>query len=70
MKDSNPEIDALVARYGEDTVRAAFAIAQSIGDNGFDGIHFKRAAEGRMRQTASLTIRSKVESRIRQRMRS
>ena len=46
MQDSNPEIDALVARYGEDTVRAAFAIAQSIGDNGFDGIHFKRAAEG------------------------
>jgi len=23
MQDSNPEIDALVARYGEDTVRAA-----------------------------------------------
>ena len=37
MPDSNPEIDALVARYGEDTVRAAFAIAQSIGDSGFDG---------------------------------
>lgn len=69
MPDNNPEIDALVARYGEDTVRAAFAISQSVGDNDFRCIIFNRAAENKMRQIASKTIKSKVESGIRQRIR-
>lgn len=32
MADTNPEIEALIDEYGEGTVRAAFAIAQSIGN--------------------------------------
>lgn len=60
----NPEIQAMIDEYGEATVRAAFAIAQSIGREGIEGIDFIGAAEGRIRQYKYMTTRSKVESHM------
>ena len=69
MADSNPEIDALVAEYGEGTVRAAFNIARAIGRRGIPGIDFTGAAETEMRQHHYHVTKQKVEDEIRKNLR-
>jgi len=69
MAETNPEIEALIAEYGEETVRAAFAIAQSIGDEGFPGIYFKEDAEQKMRERKFIVHR-KCEKHINRNLRT
>ena len=61
MASDNPEIQALIDEYGEDTVRAAFNIARSIGENGIPGIDFSGAAEDAMRQRHYPVTKREVE---------
>lgn len=69
MADTNPEIEALIAEYDEGTVRAAFAIAQSIGEDGIPGIDFKGAAEDKMRRNKYIVHR-KCEKHINRNLKS
>lgn len=67
--DVNPEIQALIDEYGERTVRAAFAIAQSIGEKGIPGIDFSGAAESEIRQHHYWVTKQKCEDEIRKNLR-
>lgn len=40
MAETNPEIEALIDEYGEETVRAAFAVGRLIDDEGFQNIRY------------------------------
>jgi hypothetical protein len=65
---SNPEIDALVSKWGEDNVSKAFWLQEHIKTHGVEGIHFMTSgadggdsAESHMRQVGSIIIRSTVK---------
>ncbi|WP_372611619.1 hypothetical protein [Halomonas sp.] len=42
--DYDPAIQAMIDQYGLETVRVSFAIARSIGNKGYPGIHFSEEA--------------------------
>jgi hypothetical protein len=68
---SNPEIEDLISKWGEDNVTKAFWLQQHIEKHGVEGIHFMTSgadggdsAESHMRQVGSIITKATVEGTL------
>lgn len=62
------QLQALAVQYGKADVIAAFAIAESIKNNGYPGIHFSEQTESYMRSQKQ-NIKKKVEKEMNKKLR-
>jgi len=67
--DVNPDIEAMIDAYGEETVRVAFEVAYKIGTVGYPGIDFSGAAEREIRQSYYGVTRENVRSEVQKNLR-
>lgn len=66
----NPDIEAMVDAYGEETVRVAFAVAKKIGTVGYPGINFTGAGERAIREASHGVTRKHVQTEVQKNLRS
>lgn len=69
-EETNPEIEAMIDAYGEDTVRVAFAVAQKIGRVGYPGIDFTGAGRREILQSYYGVTHENVRSEVQKNLRS
>jgi len=67
--DVNPDIEAMIDAYGEETVRVAFAVARKIGTVGYPGIDFSGAAEREILQSYYGVTRENIRSEVQKKLR-
>jgi hypothetical protein len=66
----DPELQTLAAQYGPATVKAAFAVANDLEQNGYPGIFYMEKAEQKVDNTIRPTAWSKTDSALRKELRS
>lgn len=61
---ADDEYQALVDRWGEEDVQAAFWLQRHIKNHGLDGIGYMEVARGRLRSTGEFTVQKKMEAQM------
>lgn len=65
----NVQLQALAVEYGKANVIAAFAISESLKEDGYPGIHFMRKTEGHLK-SQTMNVKKKVEKEMRKELRA
>jgi len=58
------DIDTLIDRHGEDTVRKAFWLQEHIYEEGIAGIDFTGEAESKMRKIGPMRVKQRIEAQF------
>lgn len=58
------DLDALVDRWGEGNVAAAFWLQEHIKDQGLDGIEYMEAGRNYLRSDGDFTVTAKMRSAL------